>query len=140
MKRGWGILIGASAACLVLGAVIAGIVLLESPKEARLRRFDERRVEDLRVLAFAVDAYWSREGRLPDSLSDLAEAQGVSEGLVDPETGEAYEYRALGERAFELCAVFAREARTSSRDVLLRSRWDHDEGRTCFQRQASIDE
>jgi len=137
MKRGtWGFVIGALATCVVLGAVIAGVVLLESPREARLRRFDERRVEDLRTLAFAVDAYWSREGRLPDSLSDLAETQGIPEGLVDPETSEAYEYRVIGERTFELCAVFAREARTGARNALFRSRWDHDKGRAWFRLEA----
>jgi len=120
----------------VLAAVVVGVVLLDSPAEARLRRLDERRVDDLRDLAFAVDAFWTREGQLPTSLGDLSEAERIVTEPIDPETGEPYEYRVLGEKSFELCAVFARDTGPDDRDGCYRSFWFHGTGRQCFQLEA----
>jgi len=79
----------------ILAAVIVGAVLLDSPAEARLRRFDERRVDDLRELAYAVDAFWTREGCLPGALAELSEAERIVRDLLDPETGEPWNLRGL---------------------------------------------
>ena len=116
----------------ILTAVIVGAVLLDSPAEARLRRLDERRVEDLRELAYAIDAYWTLEERLPSSLAELPDERGYLAELVDPETGEPYEYRVLGEDSYELCAIFASET-TEQFETPFQDAWFHGSGRKCFQ-------
>ncbi|MFC2099545.1 hypothetical protein ACFLSF_01780 [Candidatus Bipolaricaulota bacterium] len=121
---------------VIVAAVIGGIALLDSPAQERLRRLDERRVDDLHQLAYGVDIYWTREGSLPASLADLSEEERIARDLADPATGQAYEYRVLGDKTFELCAVFARDTGTDGRDTPLRSFWLHGPGRQCFQLEA----
>ncbi len=52
----------------VLAVVIAGVTLLDSPAQERLRRLDERRVDDLRSISAELDFYWTRQRTLPSSL------------------------------------------------------------------------
>ena len=130
------VLIVIIVSAIVLAAVVVGVVLLDSPAQERLRRLDERRVDDLHQLAYGVDIYWTREGHLPASLAELSEAERIVRDLVDPATGLPYEYRVLGEATFELCAVFARDSGTDGRDIPDRSFWLHGPGRQCFEVEA----
>lgn len=52
----------------VLAVVIAGVTLLDSPAQERLRRLDERRVDDLRSIFAELDFYWMHERTVPSSL------------------------------------------------------------------------
>jgi len=117
---------------VVLTVIIVAITLLDSPAEERLHRLDERRVSDLRELAYAVDAYWTREGALPASLEELSNEERIVRELADPETGDAYEYRVLGDNSYELCAVFVSEMDAKGRDVPYEYFWFHGIGRQCF--------
>ena len=126
----------AVVAVVIVAAVIGGIILLDSPAQERLRRLDERRVDDLHQLAYGVDIYWTREGSLPASLAELSEQERIARDLADPATGQPYEYRVLGDRTFELCAVFARDTGTDGRDIPDRSFWLHGPGRQCFEVEA----
>lgn len=119
------------AVLVVAVAVIAGLLLVGSPQEARERTLDVRRVEQLRAISNAVDLYWTRQGRLPVSLEELERAQGMGEHLVDPGTGQAHEYRVLGEKRYELCASFARNPAEDGRR-LQADFWAHGAGRHCF--------
>ena len=122
-------------ATVVVAAVIGGIILLDSPAQERLRRLDERRVDDLRELAYTVDVYWTREGTLPSSLEELSNERGYYEELVDPETGEPYEYRVLSGNTYELCAQFARDT-AEEQDRFYKDYWAHGPGRQCFELEA----
>jgi len=130
------ILIASALVVVVLAVVIIGVILLDSPAQERLRRLDERRVSDLREIAYAVDVYWTREGTVPSSLEELLNEREYYEELFDPETGEPYEYRALSSNIYELCAVFSRDAAIDDRDYLYQSLWFHGSGRQCFQLEA----
>jgi len=132
------VLIVIIVSAIVLAAVVVGVVLLDSPAQERLRRLDERRVDDLHRLAYGVDIYWTREGHLPASLAELSEAERIVRDLADPATGQPYGYRMLGEVTFELCAVFARDSGTDGRDIDIpdRSFWLHGPGRQCFEIEA----
>jgi hypothetical protein len=122
--------------CVTIGV---GLFLLGSPGDERLRRLDERRVNDLRALWSAAYAYWARHARLPGSLDELARETPYRLTLADPETGQQYEYRVLGSNAFELCATFRTE---SDPDHVPREPvapkelgpafWAHRPGRRCF--------
>jgi len=115
------VIVASVVVVLVVAAVIVGVIMLDSPAQERLRRLDERRVDDLHQLAYGVDIYWTREGHLPASLAELSEEERIVRDLADPATGQPYEYRVLGYKTFELCAVFTRDSGTDGRDIRCRS-------------------
>jgi len=120
---------------VVVAVVIVGVILLDSPAQERLRRLDERRVDDLRSISAELDVYWTREGTLPSSLEELADEPGVFLELYDPETGQLYEYRVLGSNTYELCAHFSRDT-AEERNRFYRENWSHGPGRQCFELEA----
>lgn len=98
----------AGAGVAVLASLVAAIATTGSPAQQRLKRFDERRARDLAALQLAVDAHHRVEGWLPASLADLARSRAWDTGpLRDPESGQAYGYRVIDARRYELCARFA---------------------------------
>jgi len=123
-------------AVIVLLVVVFAIVLLDSPAQERLERLDDRRVSDLREISYAVDAYWTREAKLPPSLEELSNEQRIVTEIRDPETGEQYEYRVLGDDGYELCAIFASEIDAKGRDFPHDYLWAHGSGRQCFELRA----
>ena len=125
--------IGIGMTVVVLAAVIAGILLIGSPAQERLRRLDERRISDLREISFAVDAYWTREDVLPASLEELGNDERIVRELADPVTGAPYEYHAGTGSSYELCAVFEHDTDTNGRDVRYDYLWSHGPGKQCFQ-------
>jgi len=92
----------AAAACLV-----AALVLLESPGQARRLRLDANRVGHLRAIQTAVENFHKRRGELPESLEALRDDPGTFVGdLEDPVTGAAYGFRRTGAESYELTATF----------------------------------
>jgi len=126
---------GVIATVAVVGAVAAGIYVLGSPSEERVLKLDDRRTADLTTLAGAVDIFWTRHQRLPESLDELrSEPVGRLE-LQDPSSGRAYEYRALAERSYEVCAVFERDSAARDSPARADGLWAHGPGRQCFTRE-----
>jgi hypothetical protein len=124
-------LFGAAFALAAAAAIAGGLVLVGSPSEARLRRLDDERVADLRRVSSVVGMFHARTGSLPVSLDEVKRQGAWPAPPVDPETGAAYEYRALEARRYELCATFSRASEEQPRgntDVF----WVHTEGRQCF--------
>src|SRR6185436_5857116 len=100
---GWGSLSAGSV-------MLAGLFMVGPPAEERMRRIDDRRVEHLRDIVRAENAYVERHGRLSSSLSDLEAAGGL---FPDKETGP-YEYRVTGTDTYDVCATFERASRPDS--------------------------
>jgi type II secretory pathway pseudopilin PulG len=124
----------ALAALIVVAiAIVAAFRVMGSPAEQRLRRLDERRVEDLNRLSDAIQLYDSRHQRLPASLEEIERDQGTDAARRDPVTQQPYEYRVDGPKAYSLCAHFDRE---SLREVGFYATWPHGAGRQCFARAA----
>ena len=135
-----------SALRALLGAVVVVVVaalgysmfLLGTPGEQRDLRLDRQRVSDLSNIARNLNTYWSLNGTLPGSFEDMAGSRFSIRSVNDSESNDRYEYNALGDADYELCAVFStdtaksREARRTFSD----SAWDHGIGRTCFQLKA----
>ena len=119
----------------VIAAVVAGLVFLGSRTEERLRQMDQKRVDDLRNIASAIDLYWTRQQRLPASLEDLSQQPGLSLKIRDPATEQLYEYQAHAAGSYELCATFERDS--AERSLAHGSDfWSHGAGRQCFQLEA----
>lgn len=127
------------AMAAMIGAIAWGFVLVDSPGTERLRKFDERRIEDLQVIQAEVQNI-VHEGRLvepysstlrrplPRSLEEIASsAQFQRVQLRDPQSGEMYTYVVLDRTRYQLCATFT-FARASAYNV----QWDHPAGAHCF--------
>ena len=126
---------GVIATVAVVGAVAVGIYLLGSPSEERTLRLDDRRTADLITLAGAVDVFWTRHQRLPASLDELRSEPVGRLDLQDPSSGRSYEYRALAERSYEVCAVFERDSAARDSPARADGLWAHRPGRQCFKRE-----
>ena len=140
---------------IVLGFFNAG-----SPFAERLRRFDERRVQNLQTIQYEIINYWQAKQILPQALDQLRDDIRGFIPPRDPETGEPYEYRASGPPAgglqFELCAVFKtsnrqeNDSQTKLAPAVPREAyypypgteesWLHDAERTCFTRTIDPDQ
>lgn len=122
---------------LVLAGIAAGLSKLDSPGEARLRRLDEARIDDLQTLAREVKSHWRTHGvLLPGLTAESAIKYNVNQHLKDPETKTPYEYRVLEKDAFELCATFGTTLDNSPDHRTHNDFWRHGPGRTCFRFQA----
>jgi hypothetical protein len=124
----------ATAVATVLGAVVAGLLVIGSPAAERARRLDAQRVGDLRELGRSVDVYWTRHGRLPSSLDELSDEAGLDGDARDPGTGLRYEYRVIDDATYELCASFERRGEQPEPAGF----WSHGAGRQCFRVQARV--
>lgn len=134
-----------SARLLVLGvsmavaaAIVAGLLLVGSPGEARLQKLDRKRVSDLYSIIDGVNLYWTRQRSLPPDLDALA-AETRFDNELDPETASPYVYRVLDPDRYEVCATFSTEC-----DPPHDRCWDwqhggraeidaHGAGEQCFQ-------
>jgi len=132
-----------AATLIVIGAIIGGFFLAGSPQSERVRRIDERRIEDLRSISneiltivyegrpfepAAPNTMLELKKSLPESLVYVQEnAVHVRLNIVDPVTSKQYEYRVINKTRYELCAVFD-TARRWEYDIF----WDHPAGRHCF--------
>jgi hypothetical protein len=135
---------GGAAGALVLVTLVWGFVLAGSPAVERVRKLDERRIEDLQAIHDEIVNLSLGDARaeppderrlqrpLPRTLEELAQsARHRRPDIVDPETGEPYEYIVLDETRFRLCATFRLERNEKSEPV-----WNHASGRHCFELDA----
>jgi len=124
------------AAALVAVAATLGIAfaVMESPAEARARKIDQRRIEDLRALATTVSRYSEEnDGALPPDLQTAVDSTGFEVRLHDPVTGEPYSYRPLDDRHIELCATFeSAEPPEGRRWTRVDDHWSHPAGDHCW--------
>ncbi|MBU3934893.1 hypothetical protein KKC00_02965 [Patescibacteria group bacterium] len=133
--------------CIVVSiSVIGAFFIIGSPKEARLKQFDQEKISDLQDIQFRIINYWQKKQKLPEKLSDLSDPISGFVAPADRQTGVSYEYNIKGDLEFELCAVFNRpwdfqQMRIASIPVQepyfseYSQNWDHSEGRFCFDRE-----
>jgi hypothetical protein len=126
---------------LVALFVIGSFFLVGSPARQRVLRFDSMRSQHIQTIKYSVDSYYVQTGRLPGSLTELNDAPYyLGTSVTDPETGELYEYRATGEREYQVCATFG----MSSDDTRFGTKttvpaepnifaYEHEAGRQCFE-------
>jgi hypothetical protein len=122
---------------LVIGLAV-GFWMVGSPITARTRKFDERRLNDLRAISQAIERMvvtrdndgWHLARALPERLEDVAKFVRNDEYsrplvLVDPATNQPYGYKVRSESEYELCATFAFPSTDEGR-------WNHPAGQHCF--------
>lgn len=135
---------------IVIVTVIAGFFIVGSPKEERLRRFDQQRVEHLQFLQSEIVNYWMSKESLPKNLPALKDnIRGITIP-TDPETGGEYQYEIKGPLSFSLCATFARPSLESEINTGqpkpvapygygVQENWQHGAGYVCFDRTIDRD-
>jgi hypothetical protein len=124
------------SAIAAAAAIIAGMTIIGSPNEVRMRRFDEARADDLERISRGVSRYRETHENLPEKLDDLRHSPQIGNfNLQDPE-GRPYDYTIKGAFSYQLCAEFDR---TSESTVKVRSQSlfeQHEAGRQCFDLEA----
>jgi RsiW-degrading membrane proteinase PrsW (M82 family) len=120
---------------LVVAAFVSSIVFVESPREARARRFDERLVNNIYALESAVNDYYSQKGYLPNSLEELlAGNSGITPAAwLDPETKAPISYVRQGEREFQFCADFRTDSFDSEKQASFAYHVNAKEHRAGYQ-------
>ena len=123
------------AVAIAAGAVVAGLIIVGSPGNARMRRLDERRLQDLLNISRAMNGYWTRNARLPASLGELLQSPATYVESRDPLTSQPYAYAIVGGTTYELCADFQVDSREEGNAYFGRF-WSHPAGRHCFRLEA----
>lgn len=137
---------------VVTALVIVGFFIVGSPKEERMRQFDERRVNDLSSLQYEVVSYWQSKGSLPAKLDMLGDSLQGFPSYADPESDAPYDYAIKGKLTFELCATFGLASDTAVSTIPEPTKpmrvgvndpyhdsWKHSAGHFCFERTIDPD-
>ena len=96
---------------LVVACLAYSMFLLGTPGEQRSLRFDEQRISDLRNISRNVDLYWEVNQQLPESFDDMSGPRySISLLYTTRSPNEEYEYQAIEEAGYELCAVFTTDS------------------------------
>lgn len=140
-------MVGWAAGALVLLTILAGFLIMGTPAEARLYRFDSQKVSDLQNIQWQVVNYWQQKQELPGNLDQLADPISGVSIPKDPQTGEAYEYKVTGALNFRLCTSFNTDSAENKRQARIAQpssmyyggevegeNWQHGVGNTCFDR------
>ncbi|MFA6458663.1 MAG: DUF5671 domain-containing protein [Patescibacteria group bacterium] len=115
-----------TAACLVIA-----FSLLDSPARARALREDDARIQDLQQISWAVTDLYNLNSTLPQNLDVLAADGKLDEDvLLDPVSGQQYEFTMIDSSNYTLCANF--ELATPDDDDYSDPAWQHVAGQACF--------
>lgn len=132
-----------AALSVVAAAFITSLFLVESPAEARDRRFDDMVINDFSSLESAIQSYYTEFGALPDNLETIkGEYDYISADELNGPYGEQeYVYRITGERSFELCAEFRASSRDEAEEKYRYAggSWLHGAGEQCLERNVRIE-
>jgi hypothetical protein len=125
---------------LMLVSVVVGFFIIGTPATQRNRRFDETRVQNLQMMQNQVINYWTQKGVLPNQISLINDSISGFVTPVDPKTNQAYGYRVVDQKTFELCADFE-TINDVSKTMMegqyydsFNQNWNHRAERTCFNR------
>lgn len=122
---------------VVLASVVAGFVLIGSPKHQRDVNYDLQRVQDLNSIHSQImDIYYRNGGILPSNLKQITTQYPGNYIPQDPETSNDYEYSVTGKYTFTLCANFKTDSRDNkySMGISKNGNWIHPATHTCFER------
>ncbi len=160
---------GGAAIILVIAAIVYSFMVMGSPAKQRSLRMDDRRVGDLQMIQGQIISYWQQKEKLPANLKELVSPLSGYSLPTPPEfeKGEEYEYAVKGPLTFELCSTFALPmpkgwqeygggsrpypatypmydmgegvAMPSKPGYGINESWDHQAGRTCYERTIDKD-
>ncbi len=134
------------AVVIILGSVLWGFSVLGSPRTQRLIKYDSQKVTDLQNIQYQIINYWQMKGKLPTDLASLNDSISGYVAPTDSQTKQAYVYKVVGVKSFQLCADF-NLPNTNTNSLISKpigydgynsDNWNHDKGGKCFDK--TIDE
>ena len=137
---------------VILVSIVGGFFIMGSPFTLRMKRFDERRVNDLQNIQYQIVNFYQRKGSLPNNLDELKDPIAGFNIPLDPANAVSYGYEKVSDLGFKLCADFslASDAQIDSKNVTmpvpvflgndyLNENWRHNSGKQCFDRKIDKD-
>jgi len=132
---------------LAVVTICSGFFIVGTPAQARLARFDAKKVDDLQNIQSQVTSYYQAKQKLPVALTDINMSLAYGPLPIDPQTGEPYTYQTTGTLSFKLCATFNAASRAiqgvatqptavtpAGMKGALPDNWQHGAGQVCFDR------
>ena len=136
----------------ILASIVGGFFIMGSPFTLRMKRFDERRVNDLQNIQYQIVNFYQRKGSLPNNLDELKDPIAGFNIPLDPDTAVSYGYEKVSDIGFKVCADFSLESDSqidskymtrpmpvSSEIFPVNENWRHNSGRQCFDRKIDKD-
>jgi len=129
------------ATIFVIAAIVVGFMVIGSPRDQRLVKYDEQKGIDLQAINQNIISYYDMKGILPVSLNELSNSGNYIMVPVDPQTNEQYEYRIIdaNNKAYELCANFNTDTMQTVKGMPVTrpdggylNTWNHPAGQYCF--------
>jgi hypothetical protein len=98
---------------------------------------DYQRVRQLSRIEGAISNHYRLRQKLPANLEELVADKSdlAPETLLDPGTGQPFQYEIVGEKEYRLCAIFER---STDEEHHLRSIRRHKAGRDCFDQKVVV--
>lgn len=140
--------VGIAVAVLTLLTIGSGFLIVGTPEDMRLQKFDAQRTNDLQSLQWRIIEHFQQKRVLPESIAELADPISGFVVPSDPQTKASYTYEKTDTLSFKLCANFSRPSVDTTgqgsygRDMAvsypvdggLDQNWAHGEGEACFVR------
>ena len=113
-NRKQALMVGWGAVALIIVTIGAGFLIMGTPGQVRLYRFDDQKIGDLQNMQYQIVNYWQQKQKLPAVAGDLNDALGGYTLPLDPQTRASYGYSVLAPLTFKLCATFNAETQPYS--------------------------
>lgn len=122
---------------LVCIVFVSALFFIESPKTARMKMLDQVVLDRIYSIESAVNGYYALNKELPESIDDILEHEKNvyfnKKNMVDPESGEAIEYKKTGDKQFEVCANFRADSDNQGRRAYYSDDKGFKAGYNCFK-------
>lgn len=128
----------AIAGTLAAVAAVSVSIYLNPPSAVKAHELDQKRLQSLQQLDFAVKAYYRSRHSLPDTLNAIENPSGLTGGSqwTDPATNQPYEYAIQSPTTYRLCADFSADSGKDEERFYITFR-KHHKGHDCFQQQVN---
>jgi hypothetical protein len=149
VNRKYAMSVAIAVAVLIVATIAAGFLIIGTPGQIRLYRFDDQKVNDLQNIQSQVVNYWQTQGRLPATLANLSDSIGGYSVPNDAQTSAQYVYATTSALSFKLCANFNAQTQSNSQTLnsysyavptgiggsnMVNDSWFHTAGNFCYAR------
>jgi len=119
-------------------AAVSVSIYLNPPSAVKAHALDQRRLQGLQQIDFAIKNYYHNHQALPERLEAAGNENGLSarSDWEDPVTHLSYEYDVLGKTTYRLCADFSADSEGDKNPYIFTFR-KHHKGHDCFQQEVS---
>lgn len=123
---------------IILAAFVGALFNVESPSVTRAKKFDGAILNDFNQIDGAIQGYYQNNQKLPDNLDQIKTdfPYITDKELTDERTGEKFDYKIAGDKAYELCATFltSNKDNTATDYYTYKDQWPHDVGFQCLKK------